>query len=146
MRPSGNIPSESSPIDSLELPLAITLGSTLVEPVSAYSFVIPHDVTHVILSPHDDDSGSSTTSGDPTSSSLPVFHSDEDIMEAMTNPDFPWDDMHHHAHFLPQQFHDQYVVETKYFIPNEVDWFKNPILRLMLSKKEIWPISLLPLK
>ena len=45
----------------------------------------------------------------------------------MTEPDFPWYDMHHRAYFLPQQSHDQYVVETKDFIPDEVDWFRNPI-------------------
>ena len=48
-------------------------------------------------------------------------------MEAMTNPEFLWDDMHHRAYFLPQQSHDQYAVETKDFIPNAVNWFKNPI-------------------
>ena len=48
-------------------------------------------------------------------------------MEAMSTPDYPWDDMHHHAYFLPQQYHDQYAVESKDFIHGEVDWFRNPI-------------------
>ena len=48
-------------------------------------------------------------------------------METMTEPDFPWDNMHHHAYFLPHQSHDQYALEYKDFIPNKFDWFKNPI-------------------
>ena len=79
------------------------------------------------LSSHDNELGSYTASGGLSSSSHPIFHSDEDIMEAMTVPDFPWEDMHHRAYFLPQQSHDQYSVETKDFIPDEVDWFRNPI-------------------
>jgi len=98
----------TSPDDSPDVLSVITLGSTSVNPVSAYSSVIPHDIAHVSLSPHDDELGSSTTLGDPPSSSLPIFHLDEDIMEAMTDPDFSWDDMHHRAFFLPQQSHDQY--------------------------------------
>ena len=37
--------------------------------------------------------------------------------------------MHHHAYFLPQQTHDQHVVESKDFIHSEVDWFNNPLLQ-----------------
>ena len=71
-----------------------TLGSTSVDLGSV-------DVAHMSPFPQDDLSGIATSSGDPPSSSLPIFQSDEDIMEAMTHPDFPWDDMHHHAYFLP---------------------------------------------
>ena len=92
---------ETSLDDLLDLPSAITLGSTSVDPLSAYPSVIPHDVAHVSLSSHDDDSGISTATGGLPSSSHPIFHSDEDIMEALTDPDFPWDDMHHRAYFLP---------------------------------------------
>ena len=48
-------------------------------------------------------------------------------MEAMTTPNYPWDDMHHRLYFLPKQTHDQYVVESKDFIHGEVNWFRHPI-------------------
>jgi hypothetical protein len=63
-----------------------------------------------------------------------IFHYDEDILEEMTTPDFPWNVLHHRALFLSQEvFHplDQAslcVIETKDFIPlGHIDWFKNPI-------------------
>lgn len=31
-----------------------------------------------------------------------LFHLDEDILEAMTKPDYLWDAMHHHSFFLPE--------------------------------------------
>jgi hypothetical protein len=31
-----------------------------------------------------------------------VFPSDEVIIEAMTSPDRPWDDLHHRSYFLPE--------------------------------------------
>jgi hypothetical protein len=31
-----------------------------------------------------------------------VFPSDEVILEAMTGPDRPWDDLHHRSYFLPE--------------------------------------------
>jgi hypothetical protein len=31
-----------------------------------------------------------------------VFPSDEEILEAMTGPDRPWDDLHHRSYFLPE--------------------------------------------
>ena len=98
------------------------------------------------LSSHDDESGSFATSCGHPSTTHPIFHSDEDIMEAMTAPNFPWDDMHHHAYFLLQQSHDQYVVESKYFIPNEVDWLSNPIPEPDSFKEGNMAISILPLK
>ena len=33
-------------------------------------------------------------------------------MEAMTTPDYPWEDMHHRAYLLLQQMHDQFIVES----------------------------------
>jgi len=85
------------------------------------------DDAYVNLICHDKVLGSSSPSCGISSSSPPIIQSDEDIMEAMTNTDYPWDDMHHRAYFLPQQTHDQYVVESKDFIHGEVDWFKNLI-------------------
>ena len=81
MRPSGNIPSESSPIVSLELPSAITLGSTSVDPLSAYFSVTPCDDAHVNLSSHDDVSGIFAASGGLSSTSHSIFYYDDDIME-----------------------------------------------------------------
>ena len=72
----------------------------------------------------------STTSSGKVGSRIPIFHSDEYILESLTPPDYPWDDMNHHSHFLPQHPRpfDQYVVESKDFIPhNPINWFKNPI-------------------
>jgi hypothetical protein len=31
-----------------------------------------------------------------------VFPSDEAIIEAMTSPDKPWEDLHHRSYFLPE--------------------------------------------
>jgi hypothetical protein len=31
-----------------------------------------------------------------------VFPSNEEIIEAMTSPDKPWDDLHHRSYFLPE--------------------------------------------
>jgi hypothetical protein len=73
-----------------------------------------------------------TISQDPLYSR--IFHCDEDILEELTTPDFPWNVLHHRALFLSQEvFHppDQAslcAIETKDFIPpGHVDWFKNPI-------------------
>jgi len=48
-------------------------------------------------------------------------------MEAMTTPDYPWEDMHHRAYFLLLQTHYQYDVNSKDFILCEVNSFRNPI-------------------
>jgi hypothetical protein len=63
------------------------------------------------------------------------FHCDEDILEELTIPDFPWDALHHRALFFSQEAftppnqHPIYVVETKDFIPSgNIDWFNKPIL------------------
>ena len=61
------------------------------------------------------------------------FNNSENILEALTAPEYPWDDMHHRSFFLPKELvsqSDQFFVETKDFIHGKVDWFKNPILVL----------------
>jgi hypothetical protein len=62
------------------------------------------------------------------------FHCDEDILEELTTPDFPWDPLHHRALFLSQEAFTPpkqnpiYAIETKYFLPSgHIDWFNNPI-------------------
>jgi hypothetical protein len=62
------------------------------------------------------------------------FKCDEEILEELQCPDSPWDALHHHALFLPQEAlmpphqNSIYVVETKDFIPSgPIDWFNNPI-------------------
>ena len=86
VRPSGNIPFESSPIVSLDLPSAIILGSTSVDSLSTYSSVTHYDDAHVNLSSHDDDSGHFTTSNGISSTSHPIFYRDDDIMEKFPPP------------------------------------------------------------
>jgi hypothetical protein len=80
------------------------------------------------------------------------FHCDEDILEELTTPDFPWNALHHRALFLsqdafmPPNQHPIYVVKTKYFLPSgHIDWFNNPIPALD-DFKEIWPIYPQPSK
>ena len=100
LRPSIEAPSESSPVVSLDLLSAITLGSTSVDPSSTCSSVTICDNAHVNLSSHDDESGIIVTSSSLPSTSHFIFHFDEDVMGMMTTPDFLWDDMHHCAYFL----------------------------------------------
>lgn len=48
-----------------------------------------------------------------------AFHSNEDILEAMITPNYPWDDMHHHSYFLPRDDFtpsEQYPIGAKDFI------------------------------
>jgi hypothetical protein len=50
------------------------------------------------------------------------FHYDEDILEELTSPNFPWDPFHHKALFLSQEAFQPptqgpiYSIKTKYFI------------------------------
>ena len=72
----------------------------------------------------------STSNDGPSDLSLCCFSNDEEILEALTTPEYPWDDMHHHSFFLPEELvsqSDQFSMETKYFIHGKVDLFKNPI-------------------
>jgi hypothetical protein len=62
------------------------------------------------------------------------FHCDEDILDELTKPNFPWDVLHHRAIFPSQEFvgppnqNPIYAVKTKYFLPSwHIDWFKNLI-------------------
>ena len=96
-------PSGAFPYVFTEPPSEITLVSTSTD-ISSTSFPssVSSDV-YVNHISHDAASGSPVVSCGLYFASTPIFHSDEDIMEEMTTPDFPWDDMHHHAYFLPQQ-------------------------------------------
>ena len=72
----------------------------------------------------------STITNDPSDLSLRCFRNDEEILEALTTPEYPWDGMHHRSFFLPKELvsqSDQFFMETKYFIHGKVDWFKNSI-------------------
>jgi hypothetical protein len=62
------------------------------------------------------------------------LHCDEDILEELTTPDFPWDPLHHHVLFLsqdpfvPLSQNSIYAIKSKDFISSgHIDWFKNPI-------------------
>ena len=101
MRPSVEVPLETSPDVSLDLPLVITLGSTSVDPLSAYSSVTPCDNAHVNLSSHDDESGSFSASGGLSSTSHPIFYHDDDIMKGISTPDLVYSPLHRPHVFEP---------------------------------------------
>ena len=66
----------------------------------------------------------STTNDGPSDLSLRWFCNDEEILKALTTPEYPWDDMHHRSFFLPEELvsqSDQFSVETKDFIDGKVD-------------------------
>ena len=75
---------------------------------------------------------SSATTPSSTDLTTQTFRTDEEILEALTAPEYPWDDMHHRSYFLPDESSSntatQFAVESKYFLPPKVDWFKDPIL------------------
>ena len=76
------------------------------------------------------DSRISTSNDSPSDLYLCFFSNDEEILEALTALEYPWEDMHHHSFFLPKELvlqSDQFSMETKDFIHGKVDWFKNPI-------------------
>jgi hypothetical protein len=63
------------------------------------------------------------------------FHCDEDILEVLNTPDYPWDALHHKALLFPQESsmppnqHPIYTVESEDFIPSwHINWFNDPIL------------------
>ena len=101
MRPVVEVPLETSPDVSLNPPSTITLGSTSVDPLSAYSYITPCDDAHVTLSSHDDESGSFTASGGLSSTSHPIFYHNDDIMEEITTPDFVYSPLHRPHAFEP---------------------------------------------
>ena len=66
----------------------------------------------------------STTNDSPSDLSLRCFCNDEKILEALTALEYPWDDMHHHSFFLPEELvsqSNQFSMETKDFIHGKVD-------------------------
>ena len=72
---------------------------------------------------------SSSTNG-PSDLSLRCFNNDEEILEALTALEYPWNDMHDRSFFLSEEIvsqSNQFSVETKDFIHGKVDWFKNTI-------------------
>ena len=72
----------------------------------------------------------SATIDDPSDLSNCCFSNDEEILEALSTLEYPWDDMHHCTFFIlgdHLSISYQYSVETKDFIHGKVDWFKNPI-------------------
>lgn len=73
-----------------------------------------------------------------------IFHLDGDIIEAMKEPKFPWESMHHHYFFLPKNMfmptsaptHDICALDSKDFLPlGNVDLFKNLIPSLDAFKE-----------
>ena len=69
---------------------------------------------------------SSVTTPSTTDLTTRSFYSDEEILEALTAPDYPWDDMHHRSYFLPDEppstIAPQFAVESKDLLPPQVDW------------------------
>ena len=66
----------------------------------------------------------STSNDGPSDLSLYCFYNDEEILEALTSPEYPWDDMHHRSFFLPKELvsqSDQFSVETNDFIHGKVE-------------------------
>ena len=66
----------------------------------------------------------STIMDGPSDLSLHCFHNDEEILEALTALEYPWDDMHHCSFFLPKELgsqSDQFFIETKDFIHGRVN-------------------------
>jgi len=75
--------------------------STSVDPPSINSSSIISNDAYENLISHVDAPGNTITSCSLYLSCLPISHFDEDIMEAMTTLDYPWNDMHYHVYFLP---------------------------------------------
>ena len=66
----------------------------------------------------------STSNDRPSYLSLRCFRNDEEILEALIAPEYPWDNMHHRSFFLPEKLvlqSDQFSMETKYFMHGKVD-------------------------
>ena len=71
----------------------------------------------------------------------------------MTEPNYPWDAMHHRSLFLPKYMfspdktkeQEIYAIESKDFLPSgKVNWLKNPIATPRALRKEICQTSHLP--
>lgn len=85
----------------VEPPSSETQVSISVDLPSTISSSTTSNDVYVNLLSQDDAPGTIATSCSLLSSNPLIFHSDEDIMEALTTLDYPWDDMHHHAYFIP---------------------------------------------
>ena len=105
-----NLDLETAPLTIEEIHPLVSSSSEEVNTIYMISFVITPSSTNL------------TTQ---------TFRTDEEILEALTAPDYPWDDMHHRSYFLPEvSFSNtatQFAVESKDFLPHKVDWFKDPI-------------------
>ena len=80
----------------------------------------------------------SAITDNPSNLSHHLFFNDEEIIEALTTPEYPWDNMHHRSFFIlegPVLLSDQFSVKTKDFIHGKVDWFKYPIPALNSFKE-----------
>ena len=44
-----------------------------------------------------------TINNGPSDLSLNCFHNNEEILEALTTPEYHWDDMHHRSFFLTEE-------------------------------------------
>ena len=87
--------------DSFEPSLEGTLVSTSLD-VSSTSHLFTHyNDTYVKLVSQEEALSTSSSCG-LSSSSPHIFHSNEDIMEAITTPDYPCDSIHHHVYFFLQ--------------------------------------------
>ena len=113
MSPLVEVPLETSPDVSLDIPSAITLGSTLVDPLSDYSSDNICDDAHVNLSSQDDESGSFATSDGISFTSHPILYYDDEIVEAITTPEFIYPRLHRTHAFEPHTPCGHYI-DTQY--------------------------------
>ena len=73
----------------------------------------------IYMIPISNDPSTFETINDPTTLTNHCFSNNEEILEALINPEYPWDDMHHCSFFIPEEpvsLSDQFSVETKDFI------------------------------
>jgi hypothetical protein len=65
------------------------------------------------------------------------FYRDEDILEELTTPDYPWDALHHRSLFLSQESfmppnqHPIYAIENKDFLLE--DWLLSLMSTLVMG-------------
>ena len=84
----------------------------------------------------------STSNDGPSDLSLHCFSNDEKILEALTTLEYPWDDMHHHSFFLPEEL----VSQSDQFSMGKLTGSKIPFQHQTPLKKGTWPTSLQPSK
>ena len=74
-----------------------------------------------------------------------TFRTDEEILEALTALEYPWDDMHHRSYFLPNESSSntatKFAVESKDFLPPRSTASRTLFLLLTPSKRVTWPTS-----